>query len=178
MQRWLDSSRSRGAALDLRLARWLHRAARRQGLHPLLVACSRLGDGPLWVLALMGGLLFGAEPTAATALVGLYLGAANLLIYWALKRGTRRARPCHHCEDIVACVPAADRYSFPSGHTLHAVSFALLLGTAWPPLAPLLWLFAVLVGLSRIVLGVHYPSDVLAGTAIGAVTAQVALSFL
>jgi undecaprenyl-diphosphatase len=178
MPRWLDSGRVRCTALDLRWARFFHRAAHRRVLHLLSVAVSRIGDGPLWVLALSGGLLFGDERTAAVALGGLYMGAANLLIYWTLKRGTRRTRPCHRCEDIIAYVRPADRFSFPSGHTLHAVSFALLLGAAWPALAPLLWFFAVLVGLSRVVLGVHYPSDVLAGAAIGALMAQAASVFL
>lgn len=145
----------------------------------LLLSCSRLADGPLWLLLLLSCLLIDPGGRAAsTARVGLVLGAVNLLIYWALKRGTRRARPFHDCSDIVACVRAADRFSFPSGHTLHAVSFALLLSAAWPASAPLLWSFAVLVALSRVVLGVHYPSDVLVGAALGAGTAYLARSFL
>jgi undecaprenyl-diphosphatase len=95
------------------------------------------------------------------------LGSVNLVLYAALKFSTRRARPFQQCEGIEARIHAVDRYSFPSGHTLHAVAFAALLAVWYPLLAPLLALFAALVGLSRVALGVHYPSDVLAGALIG-----------
>ncbi|MEK7737966.1 MAG: phosphatase PAP2 family protein, partial [Pseudomonadota bacterium] len=68
------------------------------------------------------------------------------------------------------------RFSFPSGHTLHAVSFTLVASAAYPVLAPSLWLYTALVALSRPVLGLHYPSDVLAGAAIGALLAQLVLA--
>jgi undecaprenyl-diphosphatase len=68
-----------------------------------------------------------------------------------------------------------DRYSFPSGHTLHAVSFTLIATTHVPELAPLLVPFALLVAASRVVLGLHYPTDVLAGALIGAGLARSAL---
>jgi len=69
-----------------------------------------------------------------------------------------------------------DRYSFPSGHTLHAVSFTWQACAHFPELA---WVLAPLAGLiagSRVVLGLHYPSDVLAGAALGAALAQLGLA--
>ena len=65
--------------------------------------------------------------------------------------------------------------SFPSGHTLHAVSFTVVALAYYPWLAPLLLPFTVGVALSRVVLGLHYPSDVLAATAIGSLLAAVSL---
>jgi undecaprenyl-diphosphatase len=175
MPRWLESSRARGIDWDLRGARRLHRVAQRPLAQRVLVACSRLADGPMWVLSLVLLLLFGGPQADRVALVALGLGAANLALYWAIKRGTRRERPFRRCDDIRACVPAADLFSFPSGHTLHAVSFAVLFGGQFPALAALLWSFAVLVAVSRVVLGVHYPSDVVAGAALGGTTAHLAL---
>jgi len=71
-----------------------------------------------------------------------------------------------------------DKFSFPSGHTLHAVGFALILAHHFPALAPAVFGFALLVAVSRPVLGLHYPSDVLAGAAIGACLAQGVISLV
>jgi undecaprenyl-diphosphatase len=60
-----------------------------------------------------------------------------------------------------------DHFSFPSGHTLHAVLFTVMLGAHFPALLPLLLVFTPLVALSRMVLGLHYPTDVLAGAFLG-----------
>ena len=76
---------------------------------------------------------------------------------------------------ILPRVAPLDEYSFPSGHTLHAVSFTLIAVHYYPKLAWLLLPFAVLVALSRVVLGLHYPSDVLAGALLGAGLALLAL---
>jgi undecaprenyl-diphosphatase len=105
----------------------------------------------------------------------LLLGAVDLVIYYALKRSTRRQRPFERCDDIHACLKVPDAFSFPSGHTLHAFAFALLLSAFHPALAPLLWSFAALVGLARVVLGLHFPSDVVFGAVIGTATASLVL---
>ncbi len=73
----------------------------------------------------------------------LLLGGLNRLIYWGLKHATRRLRPFESCPGIRACARAADVFSFPSGRTLHAAAFALLLSSHYPTLAPLLWAFAL-----------------------------------
>lgn len=79
--------------------------------------------------------------------------------------------------DIVASGKALDRFSFPSGHTLHAVAFSCVALAYYPALAPLLLPFTGLVAMSRPVLGLHYPSDVLAGALIGLLIAGASLSF-
>jgi undecaprenyl-diphosphatase len=175
MYAWLESGRSLGAATDLRYARALNqRAALQPRLQRACWWCSRAGDGLPWTLALLPLCWF--DPAAAR--VAFTLGLVNLVLYWTLKRATRRMRPCTRWQDFVAGECARDRYSFPSGHTLHAASFAVLL-SAWEPLlGPLLALFAAGVGMSRVLLGVHYPSDVLAGAALGAATAAVAVQAL
>jgi len=172
MPPWLDAGRLRGAELDLRGAQALHRAAARPLPLHLLTLCSRLADGPLWVALI--GLLALAGETRHAALM-LALGALNLVIYYAVKRGTRRRRPFERCADIRACLKAPDAFSFPSGHALHAFSFALLLSAFHPALAPLLWSFAALAALARVVLGLHFPSDVLIGALIGILTSSLVL---
>lgn len=175
MRPWLDAGRLRGADWDRRLALALHRGFARPPLRPLLAGASRLGDaGPWCLLVVLLPWLDPARGPQAAALLAL-AGACNLMLYWALKRGTRRPRPFECCEGIRACTAVPDAFSFPSGHTLHAVAFALLLSAFYPLLAPWLWGFAALVGVSRVVLGLHYPSDVLVGAMIGATTAASVL---
>ena len=75
-----------------------------------------------------------------------------------------------------AWVAPLDEFSFPSGHTLHAIAFTIVITASFPLLAPLLWTFTALVALSRVILGLHYPSDVLAATALGAAIAHGVLA--
>lgn len=170
---WFVSGRARSLELDRRCARALHRGAARPRLESFFMLFSHLGDASTWVVVTLALPLLGGAQGTLLALLGLALGALNLLIYWSLKQITRRERPFRQCTDIRECVHAEDLFSFPSGHALHAFAFAMLLSGAYPALAPLVWSFAVLVGLSRVVLGVHYPSDVLAGAAIGVATGSL-----
>jgi undecaprenyl-diphosphatase len=70
-----------------------------------------------------------------------------------------------------------DRFSFPSGHTLHAAAFTTVALAYYPMLAWLLVPFAVLVAMSRVILGLHYPSDVFARAAIGLSLAAISFGF-
>ncbi|MFP4207426.1 MAG: phosphatase PAP2 family protein [Wenzhouxiangella sp.] len=105
------------------------------------------------------------------------LGAlSGLAIYKALKAVLVRERPYISHADITCLTAPLDRYSFPSGHTLHAVFFAVMASAWFPILAPVLFLFAGLVALSRPLLGLHYPTDVLVGALIGWSLAEVMLA--
>ena len=140
----------------------------RRAVRIYLRAISRLGDGAFWV-ALMLALVMvdgwrGLDTAARMAVVG---GVATLL-YRRLKQWTRRPRPFATDHRIHAWIPPLDEYSFPSGHTLHAVGFSVVACTGYPALMWLLIPFTLSVAVSRVVLGVHYPSDVVAATGIGA----------
>jgi undecaprenyl-diphosphatase len=101
------------------------------------------------------------------------LGAA---LYLLLKTRLLRERPYITHAGIEAHTAPLDRYSFPSGHTLHAVCFALIATTYFPELAIVLVPLAMLIDASRVVLGLQYPTDVLAGGAIGAVLGTTILA--
>jgi glycosyltransferase involved in cell wall biosynthesis len=98
-----------------------------------------------------------------------------LALYKTIKSRTRRPRPCAVDTDICRAVPPLDRYSFPSGHTMHAVALTLVAVTAYPLLGCILIPFTLLVAASRVVLGLHYPSDVVAGALIGAASSLLVL---
>ncbi|MHB1283311.1 MAG: phosphatase PAP2 family protein [Metallibacterium scheffleri] len=128
---------------------------------------SRLGDGVFWY-ALMAALsIFGGERGLRATVEMAATGLLALALYYLLKRWTQRPRPFRSVDGIVAHVPPLDEFSFPSGHTLQAVSFSLIASAWFPMLIPLLLVFTLLVAASRIVLGLHYPSDVLAASGIG-----------
>jgi undecaprenyl-diphosphatase len=101
----------------------------------------------------------------------LGVGIVCTLLYRTLKQGTLRPRPYEVHAHIAAAAAPLDRFSFPSGHTLHAVAFTLVALAYYPALAPLLVTMTAAVAASRMVLGLHYPSDVLAGAALGAAVA-------
>ena len=128
---------------------------------------SRLGDGMFWY-ALMGLLvaLEGVDGLRASVHLAA-TGCVALLLYRRLKRWTRRPRPFASDLRIRAWVAPLDEFSFPSGHTLHAVAFSVVAVAHYPVLAWLLVPFTASVAVSRVVLGLHYPSDVLAATGIG-----------
>jgi undecaprenyl-diphosphatase len=152
-----------------------NRACARRGTRRLFAAVSRLGDGVFWYLLMAAMVLFdGLEGLAASAHLAL-TGAVALLLYKALKRWTRRPRPFAADLRIRAWVAPLDEFSFPSGHTLHAVAFTIVALAYYPGLAWVLLPFTAAVAASRVVLGLHYPSDVLAATAIGGALASVSL---
>jgi undecaprenyl-diphosphatase len=175
MQVWLERTRERWVDLDRRWATACHRIANFPLVVLALVRASRLADGPLWYVLIALLLLVGGRKGAACALQMLGVGLLNLAIYRYVKQRTCRPRPFVSCPGIRACTAALDDFSFPSGHTLHAVSFAIVLGYHYPWAAWIVGPFALLVAASRMVLGLHYPSDVIVGAAIGAASAMAVL---
>jgi undecaprenyl-diphosphatase len=169
-RRWL--ARERAWAL------WMHRATTRPWVVLLLVAVSWLGDGVLWYTAMALLPWLGGEPGIDCAIYMLAIGSLNLVIYKVVKRHTARPRPFVSCPGIRACTKSLDEFSFPSGHTMHAVAFSIVISSFYPPAAPVAWSFTLLVALSRVVLGLHYPSDVAVGAAIGALTSSLTLLLL
>lgn len=161
---------------EYRLCRGLNRAAAWPGVLPLLRIASRLGDGLLWYLMLIALPLLYGSAAVRPVLIMSATGLAGLLIYRRLKATLVRERPFIRHPGITLAMPPLDRYSFPSGHTLHAVCYTCQAVAHFPVLAWLLIPAASLIALSRVVLGLHYPTDVVAGAAVGALLATCGLA--
>lgn len=107
-----------------------------------------------------------------TARLALMTVVVSHLLVQMVKRTVVRHRPAK-VERLVSLVREPDCFSFPSGHATASMSVALVYGVALPGLAVPLLILALLVGFSRVRLGVHYPSDVLVGQLIAVGTASV-----
>ena len=147
-------------------------------IRDLFRAVSRLGDGVFWYLLIAVMPLLAPQSGWRISLQMLLTGAVGLALYKILKRQLVRERPFIALIGIECLMPPLDRYSFPSGHTLHAVLFTSLAAAQLPALGLLLMPFAILVALSRVVLGLHYPTDVLVGAALGAALAALSNHWL
>ena len=166
------------AAWDRGLCRRFNRFSRFTVARVVLAAVSRLGDGAFWYTLMAAVLAAGGMDAVPAVLHMVAAGVACTITYKALKRGTSRPRPCVAQPGITLCAAPLDQYSFPSGHTLHAVAFTLIALAYYPQLFWLLVPFTALIALSRVVLGLHYPSDVVAGASIGAAIAMISIGLL
>jgi undecaprenyl-diphosphatase len=163
---------------DLQVCLRFNRICRHVSWRLLFRCVSVLGDGIAWY-ALMAFLLLRDRDAAVLPVLHLVgVGLVSTIVYKWLKKRTLRPRPYQAHASIEHFATPLDSLSFPSGHTLHAVAFTLVALAYYPALAWLLLPFTALIALSRVVLGLHYPSDVLAGALLGAAIAALSFGLL
>jgi len=139
---------------------------------------SRLGDGVLWyTLLVLLPMWFGYTAFRPTAHIAI-TAVLGVVLYKSIKGSLMRERPFASHAGVQALIQPLDRYSFPSGHTLQASIFLVMLGHYYPDIALLLLPFGISVAASRVILGLHYPSDVLVGALLGYALAQGSLVLL
>lgn len=128
---------------------------------------SRFGDGYLY--AILGLIVFKLDAVQGERFLidGLLAFSIELPLYLVLKNSIRRPRPSQSTSGFLARHKASDEFSFPSGHTAAAFLFATLMSFYYPKYFVVFYLLAGLVGFSRVMLGVHYPSDIAAGILLG-----------
>lgn len=129
-----------------------------------MILATRLGDGWLW---LAGGALLAASGEHRSLVAAALAVSATNVVQVVVKQGVRRPRPHLETPHLPFRVHAPDRFSFPSGHSMNAFAFAAVISPDHALLAPGLGLVAASVGASRVVLGLHYPTDVMAGAVLG-----------
>lgn len=132
-----------------------------------MLAATRGGDGWLWYAIGAMVLLFGGPARfRAVAAAALAVGV-GIALFLRIKKATGRKRPCAYEPHCWARLLPPDQFSFPSGHTITAFSVAVSLSLFYPDMSVGLLFCAISVAASRILLGMHFLSDVLAGAAIG-----------
>jgi len=162
------------ARRDHGLMHRVHRWRAPRWIRVWMLCATRGGDGWLWyamgliVLSFGGAGRFRAVGAAALA------AGTGIALFLQLKKAAGRRRPCVFEPHCWSTLLPPDQFSFPSGHTITAFAVALSLSLAYPDMAAGLLFCAVSVAISRILLGMHFLSDVLAGATIGATLAFAA----
>ena len=153
---------------DQRLMRRVNRWKPPRWIRFWMILATRAGDGWLWYAIGVLVLAFGGPSRfAAVAAAGISCGVGAAL-FLVLKRLAGRKRPCAIASHCWATLLPPDQFSFPSGHTITAFAIALSLGRIYPQGEPALLLTAACIGASRVLLGMHFLSDVLVGAIFGA----------
>ena len=160
---------------ELHLCIWFNRACNYNFFKKFFSLVSWLGDGKFWYSLMLALPFVYGEAGISASLQMAMVGVAGLIVYKLIKAHTHRLRPFAVNQDINLGTSPLDQYSFPSGHTLHAVSFTIIASSCFPELAWLLIPVTLLIALSRVVLGLHYPSDVGIGALIGSSLASLSL---
>jgi undecaprenyl-diphosphatase len=161
-------------AADAAAFRWVI-ASRAPWMDVVMSALSDLGRGALiWlVIAAVAALL--PDKRMGAWRLALAVGLTVLIVEGAIKPAIDRARPFDVLSDVQVIHTRPATSSLPSGHTAYAFAGALAAGRVFPSARVAMWTLAALIAVSRVYVGVHWPSDLLAGALIGVACAWFAL---
>ena len=166
------------ADLDARLYMIFSRLEERWELYRIARVISFSGDGYAYILVAIIALIADASTGLALTKVGLLAVGMELPLYLFLKKFFKRRRPYNVVTSIEQIHTPSDEFSFPSGHTTAGFMVAYLVVQFFPWAVVPMYLWATLIGLSRVILRVHFVSDIIAGAALGTVLGILAVSLL
>ena len=163
---------------ELRLLAGMFRQTEKRMVIPMARAVSRSGDGYLHLLIPL--LIWSLDDTGFARFLPVLVLAlvVERLLYWLVKNSLRRPRPQDSVPGFRSLVTAGDQFSFPSGHSSGAFLLATVLMLLYGAAAAPMFLWASGVALSRILLGVHFPGDTVAGALMGSGIALLAAAQL
>ncbi|MBI4891400.1 MAG: phosphatase PAP2 family protein [Acidobacteria bacterium] len=163
-------------AFDHYLMRKVHGWPAPRWIRWWMLGATRGGDGWLWAVLGVAIAIYGGPRGTLAALQSTLAVGAGIVLFLGLKRLAGRRRPCAIAPHCWSTLLPPDQFSFPSGHTITAFAAVVPLGAAFPEAAPGLYLCATSIGISRILLGMHFLSDVVAGAALGGALGRLLLS--
>jgi undecaprenyl-diphosphatase len=155
-------------ARDYQVMKRVHRWRAPRWLRIWMVFATRLGDGWIWYTLGIALLLFGGDLRYIAVAASATAEAAALVLFRAIKKVSKRKRPCQleaHCWSNVL---PPDQFSFPSGHSISAFAIAIPLCIFYPELQAALLVLSLSIAISRVILGMHFVSDVIVGSLLGA----------
>lgn len=160
-------------AFDVFLFFWVSRLKYPRLQVALAKLISKTADGPLYLIfAITYGLQGLVEQDLVYCIFMAFL--IERLVYFVLKNLCKRRRPTAAL-NITSFIVPSDQFSFPSGHTSAAFLMATLVSSYYPDLIPFLFTWSSLVGLARVVLGVHFPTDTVIGALMGSSIALISM---
>jgi membrane-associated phospholipid phosphatase len=165
--------------MDQTILYWIQENVRNPFLTPIFIFITRLGNSAfIWLFTAL--VLLGVKKLrhcGVALLVSLII--SSILVDEILKNVFCRIRPFNAMPGLMALIPKPGSYSFPSGHTTTAFAAATVIAICLPKKFGIMgYILAVLIGFSRMYLGVHYPSDVLAGIILGGFIGVVSVQLL
>lgn len=152
---------------DHHVMRKCHRWPAPRWVRIYIMLATRGGDGWLWVALAVVLLLFGGQQGHGTVAAATGATAVGTGLFVVMKKLAGRQRPCMLEPHCWAALLPPDRFSFPSGHSLNAFAISVPVVLAYPGLTPVILCCAVSIAISRVVLGMHFLSDVVVGAALG-----------
>ncbi len=153
---------------DQRLMRRVNRWRPPRWVRIWMILATRGGDGWLWYAMAMAVFIWGGPQRFRAVMATGIAAIAGIALFRLLKKAAHRQRPCASFSHCWATLLPPDKFSFPSGHSITAFAVALSLSSFYPELLAGLLFLATSVALSRVMLGLHYLSDAVAGSALGA----------
>lgn len=163
---------------DTNIFLWIQRKFCKKRHTPFVRFISATGDGWCYPLVAVVALSLDYDGNLNFFYCCLFAYAMQVPLYILLKHKFKRNRPEDYLESFEAKIKPSDQFSFPSGHTAAAIVMATQILLFFPWFAAIAIFWALAIGASRVLLGVHFPGDILAGASIGVLTSLLSFEII